>query len=208
MLNISLQTNERIIIVGKTGTGKTTLARYITTATRRLMVIDSKGSLGKWDLEPFDDESLERLRSGKEPVRARVLKPPESGREFYAEVFKEIYDAGNVVVYIDELFAVVPPGSRAPEYMTACYTRGREFGVGVWASTQRPSSIPLIAISEAEHFFMFRLTLAEDRKRMSEFMGEAVLRPIRDRHGFYYVNAAADGVTYIKTLLGKKTEGR
>lgn len=203
MLNIEIKTNERVIIVGKTGSGKTTLARYITTATRRLLVIDSKGSLGKWDLEPFDDEALEKLRSGG-AVRARVLRPPEDDGSFYGHVFKAAYEAGNVVIYIDEMFAIVPPGSRAPEYMQACYTRGREFGIGVWSSTQRPASIPLIAISEAEHFFMFRLTLFEDRKRMSEFMSPAVLRPIKDRHGFYYINATGEEVSYVRSLLGPK----
>jgi hypothetical protein len=44
-------------------------------------------------------------------------------------------------------------------------------GVEVWSATQRPANIPLVAISEAEHVYCFRLQLPQDRSRIEEITG-------------------------------------
>lgn len=200
MAGIVIKTNERVCIAGKTGSGKTYLARYLTRRLSRLVVIDSKGSLGDWNLDPWSGKTEADLRSGRK-VRARVLddlrREPE---EQYADLASIILRSGSVTVYIDELYAVVPPGSRPPPPLNALWTRGREYGIGVWASTQRPVWVPLVALSEAEHFFMFRLTLNDDRRRMAEFMTEEVLSPFSDLHGFWYMAAAQDAPVFLPQL--------
>ncbi len=198
----TIRTDERVFICGKTGSGKTTLAKYLTAPVPRLIVLDSKGTLADWGLSEWNDESRQKFLEG-ERARVRVLAPLDDDSdpgEFWNDVFRFAFDAGNVTIYIDELFAIVEPGARAPSYMSACYTRGREFGIGVWASTQRPSWVPLFTMSEAEHYFMFRLTLAKDRQTMAAFMTEEVEQPIRESHGFYYMAAAADAPRYIPQL--------
>ena len=197
-----IRTDERVFICGKTGSGKTTLAKYLTAPIKRLVVFDSKGTLGGWGLLEYDDEAQKKLLEG-EPARIRVLAPigeDMDADEFWNEIFRLCFEAGNVTIYIDELFAIVEPGARAPSYMQACYTRGREFGIGVWASTQRPSWVPLFTMSEAEHYFMFRLTLAKDRTTMAAFMTEEVDRPIKDAHGFFYMAASEDAPKYFRQL--------
>jgi DNA helicase HerA-like ATPase len=201
---ISVQASDRVFICGKTGSGKTTLARELTRNLSRLVVLDSKGTLSDWNLADWDRESQQALEQG-ERVRARVLQPldlPDQAAidAFWTDVFRQCFEAGNVTIYVDELFAIVPPGKPAPPIMLACWTRGREFGIGAWASTQRPSWVPLATISESEHDFMFRLTLKQDRQRMSEFMTERVTREIKDPHGFYYMQSSANEPVYISSL--------
>jgi energy-coupling factor transporter ATP-binding protein EcfA2 len=196
-------TDERVFICGKTGSGKTTLAKWLTKSVSRLIVLDSKGTLGNWNLAPFDREAREKWEGG-ERCRVRVVAPlddldSEEGFD-WSEVFAFALSVGNVTLYIDELFAIVEPGRRASNAMSACYTRGREFGIGVWASTQRPSWVPMFTISESEHYFLFRLTLAKDRQTMAAFMTEQVETPIQDPHGFYYMNAQDDAPKYFSQL--------
>ncbi len=187
--SVKIKSNERVFLAGKTGSGKTYLARHLLKAYKRLVVIDSKGTLTDWGLDPWDRETKRRLKRG-EDVRARVTFDIVQGLEdewnsLFAFLFEEV--KFNFTLYIDETYGVVDFGTRAPPGLVALYTRGREFGIGVWAATQRPLGVPLVQKSEAEHVFMFRLILRGDRMHMGEFMGEEVTEGvIPDEHGFYY----------------------
>lgn len=188
--------NERVIIAGKTRSGKTTLAKELTKSIRRLLILDSKGTLGGWNGEEWSEENRERLVKG-ENVRVRIV--PEINQDpgtLWEEAFSFAFTIGNCTIYLDEAFAIFENANTATPTAKAIWTRGAEFGIGAWASTQRPSGIPLFLISEAEHYFCFRLTLAKDRERMSEFMGEEVVQPIRDKHGFWYYGVDDDRPAY------------
>lgn len=207
---ISLRTNERVFITGKTGSGKTFLSRYLTRSCPRLVVLDGKAVLGSWDLAPWTPEGRDLLRDGSSPVRMRVTipDPKTDPAPFWNDVMYECYQGGNVTVYIDELYMVAPPGKPAPPLLWGLYTRGRELGIGVWGCSQRPAWLPLFTMSEAEHFFSFRLQMDDDRKRMAEFMGKEVFREITDEHGFYYARAEWSNPEYVQQLEVKPDGGQ
>lgn len=197
LTSTTIQSSNRVFICGKTGSGKTTLARELCKGLNRLVVLDSKATLTDWGLDDWGDKRYRR-KFAKRGGRLRALAPiHEDPLEYWIEVLSWIWEQGNITCYIDELFAVVPPRSNPPHILNSLYTRGREFGIGMWASTQRPASVPLMTISESEFYLMFRLSLGDDRKRMAEFMTDAVLEPIKDVHGFYFMRAQDDAPTYI-----------
>lgn len=197
MPQISLLSNERVFICGKTGSGKTFLARYLTKHIKRLVVLDGKGTLGtpEWGLTEFTNSSDLHAKE----FRLRAYPPLKTDlADYWDSILTKCLYAGNITIYIDELYAVCPPNKQPSPSLFACYTRGREYGLGMWASTQRPVWIPLVALSEAEHFFVFRLQLLEDKQRLAAFMGTDVILPIQDEHGFYYMRAVDDDVSYYK----------
>ena len=196
--------SERVALVGKTGSGKTYLAGRLTAALPRLVVLDPKGTLkGKWRLADWSDSRERQLRRG-DPVRVRVPAPLDGDWEPYLWA---AYEAGNCTVYVDEVYGVVPAGSRTPAALTALYTRGRELGIGTWAATQRPSWVPLFVLSEAEWLAQFRLSLDADRKRMAGLMGAgAALDNPPDKYGFYLFNQSWHRPAYFSKVSLAKGE--
>lgn len=201
-----IKSNDRVFIAGQTGSGKTTAAKYLLRLVDRLIVIDPKGELGEssgWDLEDADSRSMRQLETGR-VGRLRFVPPFEMPEDYYKSIFVFAMNCGNCILYIDELYAVFPGNARATDALVMTWTRGRTLGVGTWGCTQRPTWIPLFAMSEAQHYFVFRLMLTEDRARMASMMGGDVETPIPDKHGFWYKNVETEKVEYFKELEVKR----
>ena len=201
-MGFKIKSNDRIIAVGRTGSGKSFLTKRFTRSLKRLIVIDPKGEMtaGDFRLEAESRDNRHALIEGKP---ARILFQPdvkEDSETTWQRALELAYDAADCTVYIDEMYLVVPPASKPPQVLTAIITTGRTRGVGIWTLTQRPAWIPLFAVSEADHYFCFRLTLDEDRKRMASFMGGEVMQPIHDKHGFFYSTPERESPAYFQKL--------
>lgn len=188
--DISPTSNDRGIVIGQTGAGKTFFMRYLLKDVQRLMVLDPKGTLygpkasgGDWHLKEWDRRTAKAIRRG---AGFRVRIPHHGGKDPWRAYLEAFYRGGNAMLYIDEMNGVVPPRTGVvPDELNAIYTRGRELGLGAWSASQRPAWIPLEVMSEAQWFVLFRVLLDEDRKRMAGLMGPQVLTPIEDDFGFW-----------------------
>lgn len=192
---IEIRASDRVMVCGKTGSGKTVFARAALWSQPNLLVIDSKGELDDWRTVGFDRTSRRAVLRG-EPRRMRLI--PESPGDADAAI-AWAYKVGNITVYVDELYAMVTP-SRIPAGLSAALTRGRSRNCSVWCGVQRPRHIPLIVLSEADAYFCFRLQLAEDRKRLAAIVGPAVMSPIPDRYGFWAYRNEWEGPQYFRSI--------
>lgn len=207
-MSIAIRSDEHIFIAGRTGSGKTTLARYLLREVRRLIVCDSKGTLSNWSTHEWGRAARRALMNGQD-IRIRVVPPVELAdtTDFWNDIFLHAYSAGGVRVYVDELGAIMRNAQNAPHYFNVILSRGREFHVSACTVTQRPASVPLLALSEASHYFCFRLNLRDDRQRMAQFMGEEVLENIKDKYGFWYFGAELNAPQYFKDLRASRAGG-
>jgi len=201
-VRIDIDSSERLIAVGKTGSGKTFLMKYLTRGLRRLIVLDPKAMINpaEWHLDWVSTGGLRDLQKGKD---ARLLVRAYDTAEWNGYL-QAAWEATNTVVYIDELYALVEFGRIAPpRILSQLYTQGRERKVGVWGATQRPTWVPLFTLSECDWFFAFRTQLQDDRKRLAEMMGEEVLNPIpvSDPHGFWMYNVNWENPIYVDQLM-------
>ena len=203
-----ISSDNRVSFAGKTGSGKTFLARELTKSFSRLIAIDPKAQMGsEWRLQPLTQKGLKELKKGN-PGRIHIYEPPEidsDGFPVWDEIFNFVWEIGDLPVYIDEMYSVAKNG-RLSYPLRRLYTQGRTRGNGVWASTQRPSFVPLEMFSEAEWSFTFMLRMEEDRKRIARAIGSDLIEePIRDPHGFYAYYQTWDDPIYMPIFQGKPT---
>jgi len=196
--------DQRVTLVGATGTGKTTLAREILRPFKPLIVIDSKCTYGGKDGEPgfelvSNPRHLHRLRSSVDHIQYRPDERHQAVSD-YDEVYKWCYRRGGIFVYTDEAF-LVHHGSHAPDWLRACVTCGRELGIGMMHGTQRPRGIDLRLLTETEVFIAFDLRHRDDRKRMAEMGGDEFMeRP--PKHAFWVWRAGDEHPTLARLNLG------
>lgn len=205
MPDLVIHSWQRVAFAGKTGSGKTFSARYLLTRIKRLIVIDPKMQLvgeKAWKLEAPTKEAIKALREG-EYARVVYWQPPaidSDGFPVWDAIFEFAWEIGDVVIYIDEMYSVSKNG-RLSYPLRRLYTQGRTQGVGVWASTQRPSWVPMEMFSEAEWSFIFTLRIEADRKKVAQSLGfDQVIEPIRDEHGFWVAYQTWPEPMYFRRL--------
>lgn len=203
MPEILIPANARVFLGGMTGSGKTYMAKKLLAPSKRLVVMNVKDDpdlVKDMGLLPETDRNWRKLFQGK-AMKISVAHPIDDPNlfDYYAKAFERAFKAGNVRVYIDELYDVMDNPQNPPTYLRALYTRGRQAiedkageivsgNMGAFACSQRPSRIPLFTLTESSHFFVFRLTNKDDRDRIAQYTHPALAEPIPDEHehGFWY----------------------
>lgn len=198
--DFKIKRSDRVFIAGKTGSGKTVLAQHLLLPAKRLIVIDGKDGIDNtaWRLEDYNKSHLRQLvNNPDEGLRVRLV----NNQKDIIELLNVVYEVGNCMVYIDEITMTIPPQSKPPQIYLDIWARGRQREIGAWGNTQRPTQIPLWFLSESTHFFMFRLSLEDDRKRVYQMIGDKrVITEKLDEHGFWYYNDRTNELRKYKKI--------
>lgn len=166
--------DEHAFIAGKNGSGKTVMG-YVLVRQSYLPVLvhDGKGRIKQWPGFEIARTFADFYRKAQRGPRV-IWKPNESeGRDpamheaFYRFAYLRAKKDGiGSKVYTDELGSAIRYG--VPPSLEDILTRGRELHVTAITSTQRPMDIPQELMSEAKRYYIFRLTMPQDRKKISE----------------------------------------
>lgn len=196
---VIIKPTEHVFIAGRTGSGKTFLARKYLNRYKNVVALDTKGTL-QWPEVPDEELTLvSRLADLGGAKTPKIIYRPsweEMEVDFYNEFFRWCYMRGNTIVWIDEAMSVCPNPHKIPDYYKAVLTRGRELQVAAWSLSQRPSGIPQVIMSEATHFFVFDLNMPQDREKLVEVTGamELMKKPSTQygEYAFWYYNVNRD----------------
>ena len=170
--------SEHIGVVAPTGSGKSWIVRDLLLLKKHAAVIATKGK----------DDTLERYI--KEDGFSRIDHwPPEwyqshvlvwkksrlgetgPQRALIHQVMDDIYERGGYVLYFDDLF-FVSKTLHLQEQIQMLYTQVRSNGASLIASMQRPSWVPLEAVSQSTYILIGQIESEDDIKRVAAGMGK------------------------------------
>lgn len=203
---MKIRKGEHLFIAGRTGSGKTFLVKRYLQAVNSVYVLDLKKTLNWQGVDEKEIDYLDRLEKVTRSRKKKIVYQPdwqEMKNDYYNEFFRFLYHKENVTVWIDETMGV-GTSFKYPEYYKALLTRGRELGISVWSCTQRPAAIPMIAMSEATHFFTFDLNMKKDRVRIAEIAGEENFLKLPGKYAFWYYNIAESSKPVLAKLVEKR----
>lgn len=197
-MDISISRSSRALAIGKTGSGKSTLAlAMVDILPRPVLIIDTKWSKTIGDMAAKNGwEIVGEIPKRLEDVvvwrpEADLLSDPYA---MDAELDRLVRNRAICSIYIDELYQLHSNGRAGPG-IVGLWTRGREMGFTVLASTQRPAWVSQFCLTESDQYYIFTLTLRDDRKKLAECLGNPeIADSVLDKHWFYYVRQGEDAV--------------
>jgi energy-coupling factor transporter ATP-binding protein EcfA2 len=190
---IRIKPNDRVLILGATGSGKSTLSTILLVHHPYHVVLDPK--------HQFTYQRGVRILSGDQCITSdlnEAYKYDEPYPVIYRPSVNECKDGcaafwdwiwyrRNCIVYVDEVMAVSPSVNMPFGYQRAVQM-GRSHDIGVWSTSQRPARIPQNLISESEHIIAFELRNPNDIKRVADFTDPIILSDRATKHDFWYYN--------------------
>lgn len=190
--------NKHVFICGMTGTGKSYLTEKYLTGYEYVVKLDTKDEtserkrkgLSAWDgLEEGKDftviRNIDQLDECETDKIIFVPNYDDQNEDTFNQFFRWCFQRENTIVWVDELMSV-GTAQRYPKEMGRIYQQGRSKNVAIWACSQRPSGVPLIATANSSYFFVFDLGLSQDRKRMVEATGCEELYEMPTGYNFWF----------------------
>lgn len=162
---ISLKANDRVMIVGITGSGKSVLLRHLLKIYKeqgvKFVLYDSQHQHGD-------------LASIENPEDKNVVYQPEivDSVEEFEKICSLVWKRRNVVLAIENLdFYSTPQKPQSPSFKKLIHL-GRMKGIGLLMTTRRIADVHKSPCSQVKHWFIFRTFLPNDVKYLRQFVGK------------------------------------
>lgn len=178
-----IQSNQRVFICGKTGSGKTYWAKKILSTFPRYILYDPYFEYGELGFICHNTKSLlhaldKQARIVYQPINDSIIE--------FTKVCYIVFACENLVFAVDEV-----PNYATTHQIPAIFSKiiriGRKKGIGCFMIAQRTAHVHKDCISQAEHIVCFRQHLTQDVDYLKSFIGDWALR-LRDIPDWHYLH--------------------
>lgn len=209
---IKLNSHDRWFFVGRTGSGKSFLIKYLAgiyvRAGGRVAIVDGPdhGWCDKQHPPATKGEGTvlcPRVVKRFAPnLRVQMYQPsvPGYADEGLMRFVEDIFNEKNTLIIFDEIFGILDPNHQ-PVIITQVWTQGRKHNVPAWAASQRPSRVPEVIMSQADNWGIFQLLNEQDKKKIAEWTNSPEIVDTRlPRRAWFFFNADLDHVQLMNPV--------
>lgn len=177
---------ERALAAGRTGCGKSTLARWLLKRSPGHWVILNPKHTSAYDKLPdmvkTDGVNLAKLGQLIKKHKFVVVNTVTSNHKYLDELVGYLHaEYENIGLCVDELYTLHNHGI-AGEGLLSWLTRGRELKQSFLGLTQRPAWLSQFLFSETDYVCEMQLLMAKDRKRMYEMTEQPLMLDVQNKH--------------------------
>lgn len=199
-----IRAGERMLIVGTTQTGKSTLATVIASAWERVLVFDPK-------LDPNAELPNAAIRYGvRAALRAlpgRVVYRPTPAEHddlpgHFDQLVRKVLEGGGSCGIVLHETADAAPLPRSRRWLSIAIRQGARWKIPMIFATQRPRFMDVSVRSESVHVVLFSVEEYEDFVLMAKRLGvkPSALPPLPAPHAFYYRGPGMPGPVVMPPL--------
>ena len=181
-MNANILPNQRILVVGKSGSGKTYLTLNVLVPNfKNYVVYDYKHEIQLPRAKYFTRVS----EFGKYPGENKIIYRPTTGEdEEFNDLCGAIFKRRNTMFVVDEL-ANHCSQHHIQQNHALILRLGRSLGIGNINCAQEPVGIHRNIMTQAEHFFIFDIPDESHRGKLAGYTGPQVKERL-DSYWFWY----------------------
>lgn len=205
------QQDEHVTHIGTTGSGKTTMMLNLATIRRYVVIFAPKPSDGTLDGLTEKGWVVARDWDSVPPAARRIILWPKfseishTGRQaqVFGHALESIFRVGGWSVLVDDLPYLVKK-LRLGDLLETLYYQARALDISLVGGTQRPRNVPLAALNQATHLFVYRGADQDDVKRVAELgvFSRAFLMstiPQLPKYHALYLNTRTGDIRHVVT---------
>ena len=180
-MEIKIKSNNRIMISGINGMGKSTLFKYL------IKLFDERGIR----VLVYDSEhEHHKLNS-----RYITVYQPHSPADIieFDKISRRVWELGDIMFAIESIDFYTSPFKPLSPYFKRCLHWGRRRGIGLMMTTRRIASVHKDVCALCNHYFLFHIYLPNDIKYLKQFIGDYAyqLKELKPYHFIYWSNGVA-----------------
>lgn len=210
----SIKAGERVVISGRTGSGKTALGAWLLAkSTQHWVILNPKHTAGYKNLpganvlKGFNVRKMEKSIEKHQFTVINFTGAEANDPMFMDSIISYLHtNFENIGVCVDELYSIHKKGQPGPG-LVGWLTRGRELRQSFLGMTQRPAWVSRFVYSEAGAIVGMDLTMKDDRKRLFETTGADGFLKRMDAYYWRWYDVSNDAASFWAPVpLIKKAE--